>query len=195
MFLVGDAPPHMDYAQDAKYPDVVRMAHDHPGIIVNAVQACKARDTARVWRDIAQRSDGRYLSIPQDGGQIPFHWRRRGTRRSSNCKSRINGAVIPYGPRAQRSSVEQKTRQITSASPSVASEVADISNKCGAASGAAPPSPSVADLVGDVTAGHQKLDSVKDEDLPDTLRTMKPEQRQATIDKNMAENTEPSTSA
>ena len=28
MFLVGDAPPHMDYAQDTKYPDVIRMAHD-----------------------------------------------------------------------------------------------------------------------------------------------------------------------
>ena len=26
MFLVGDAPPHMDYTQDTKYPEVVRMA-------------------------------------------------------------------------------------------------------------------------------------------------------------------------
>ena len=31
------------------------------------------------------------------------------------------------------------------------------------------------DLVTDVTSGAQKLDSVKDEDLPDTLRAMKPE--------------------
>src|SRR5882757_7488920 len=44
LFLVGDAPPHMDYAQDTKYPEVVRMAHDR-GIIVNAVQAGTARDT------------------------------------------------------------------------------------------------------------------------------------------------------
>src|SRR5437016_4201381 len=28
MFLVGDAPPHMDYAQDVKYPEVLRMARD-----------------------------------------------------------------------------------------------------------------------------------------------------------------------
>src|SRR5262249_23205436 len=26
MFLVGDAPPHMDYAQDMKYPEVMRLA-------------------------------------------------------------------------------------------------------------------------------------------------------------------------
>ena len=69
LFLVGDAPPHMDYAQDTKYPDVIRMAHDR-GIVVNAVQAGGARDTERVWRDIAQRGDGRYIPIPQDGGQV-----------------------------------------------------------------------------------------------------------------------------
>jgi Mg-chelatase subunit ChlD len=69
MFLVGDAPPHMDYKQDTKYPDVVRMARER-GIVVNAVQAGGARDTERVWREIAQRGDGRFIPIPQDGGQI-----------------------------------------------------------------------------------------------------------------------------
>ena len=53
MFLVGDAPPHMDYAQDIKYPEVMRMARERD-IIVNAVQAGGARDTERVWREIAQ---------------------------------------------------------------------------------------------------------------------------------------------
>src|SRR5262249_44491844 len=53
MFLVGDAPPHMDYAQDTKYPEVLRMARDRD-ITVNAVQAGSARDTERVWREIAQ---------------------------------------------------------------------------------------------------------------------------------------------
>src|SRR4051812_9774053 len=38
VFLVGDAPPHMDYAQDTKYPDVVRIARER-GIVINAVQA------------------------------------------------------------------------------------------------------------------------------------------------------------
>jgi hypothetical protein len=58
-------------------------------------------------------------------------------------------------------------------------------NKSGASSGAAVTGRG--DLVTDVTSGQQKLDSVKDEDLPDTLRAMKPEQRQAAIDKNLTE--------
>src|SRR5262245_23040375 len=51
VFLVGDAPPHMDYAQDMKYPEVMRHARSR-GITVNAVQAGTARDTERYWREI-----------------------------------------------------------------------------------------------------------------------------------------------
>ena len=116
MFLVGDAPPHMDYAQDTKYPEVMRMAHDR-GITVNAVQAGGARDTERVWREIAQRGDGRYIPIPQDGGQIVIIETPWDTE-IIELQGRINGTVIPYGPRAQRSSVEQKTRQVAAAAPS-----------------------------------------------------------------------------
>jgi hypothetical protein len=183
MFLVGDAPPHMDYKQDTKYPDVIRTARDR-GIVVNAVQAGGARDTERVWREIAQRGDGRYIPIPQDGGQIlviETPW----DIEIIELQGRINGTVIPYGPRALRSSVEQKTAQITAAPRSVASEMAGYLSKSGGRSGAAVTGRG--DLVGDVTSGRQKLDGVKDEDLPDNLRALKPVQRQAEIDKNAAE--------
>ena len=129
MFLVGDAPPHMDYKQDTKYPEVIRMARDR-GIVVNAVQAGGARDTERVWREIAQRGDGRYIPIPQDGGQIlviETPW----DIEIIELQGRINGTVIPYGPRAQRSSVEQKTAQAAAAPRSVASEMAGYLSKSG----------------------------------------------------------------
>ena len=67
MFLVGDAPPHMDYAQDVKSPEVMKIARERD-IIVNAVQAGGTRDTERVWREMAQMGRGRYIPIPQDGG-------------------------------------------------------------------------------------------------------------------------------
>ena len=69
VFLVGDAPPHMDYAQDTKYPITLSVAKQKD-IIVNAVLAGDARDTERVWRDIAQNGNGRFIPIPQDGGQV-----------------------------------------------------------------------------------------------------------------------------
>jgi hypothetical protein len=184
MFLVGDAPPHMDYAQDKKYPEVIRMANDR-GITVNAVQAGGARDTERVWREIAQRGNGRYIPIPQDGGHLVIIETPWDTE-IIELQGRINGTVIPYGPRAQRSSVEQKTKQITAAPAPVATEMAGYLSKRGAAQyGEAVTGRG--DLVADVSAGRPKLDAVKDEDLPDTLRAMKPAERQAAIDKNLAE--------
>jgi hypothetical protein len=183
LFLVGDAPPHMDYAQDTKYPDVIRMARDR-GIVVNAVQAGAARDTERVWREIAQRGDGRYIPIPQDGGQILVIETPWDTE-IIELQGRINGTVIPYGPRSQRASIAQKTAQVAAAPRSAASEMASYLSKSGSSSGAAVTGRG--DLVTDVTTGLQKLDSVKDEDLPDTLRALKPAERQAAIDKSMAE--------
>jgi hypothetical protein len=113
LFLVGDAPPHMDYAQDTKYPEVLRMARDR-GILVNAVQAGGARDTERVWRTIAQMGHGRYIPIPQDGGHLvvietPYD------HEIIELQDEINGTVIPYGPRRQRSDVEHKTKQAVAA--------------------------------------------------------------------------------
>ena len=183
MFLVGDAPPHMDYKQDTKYSDVVRMARER-GIVVNAVQAGGARDTERVWREIAQRGDGRYIPIPQDGGQILVIETPWDTE-IIELQGRINGTVIPYGPRAQRSSVMEKTGQLAAAPRPVASEMAGYLSKSASRTGEAVTGRG--DLVADVAAGRQKLDSVKDEDLPDTIRALKPEQRQAAVDKNSAE--------
>src|SRR4029079_15111057 len=96
---------------------------------------------------------------------------------------RINGTVIPYGPRAQRDSVHQKTSQLAAAPRSAASAMAGYLNKSGARAGAA--MTGSGDLVGDIAAGRQRLDGVKDEDLPDNLRALKPAQRQVEVDKNM----------
>jgi hypothetical protein len=183
LFLVGDAPPHMDYAQDTKYPEVIRMAADR-GITVNAVQAGGARDTERVWREIAQRGNGRYIPIPQDGGHIVVIETPWDTE-IIELQGRINGTVIPYGPRAQRSSIQQKVEQYASAPAPVASEMAGYLNKTGSRASAAVTGRG--DLVADVVSGQQKLGSVKDEDLPDNLRAMKPAERQAVIDKTLAE--------
>ena len=111
VFLVGDAPPHMDYGQDTKYPVTLSVAKQKD-IIVNAVLAGDARDTERVWRDIAQNGNGRFIPIPQDGGQVviietPYD------EDIIILQREINGTVIPYGPRAMQKRTEDKTRQLS----------------------------------------------------------------------------------
>ncbi len=183
MFLVGDAPPHMNYAQDTKYPEVLRTARER-GILVNAVQAGGARDTERAWRTIAQMGHGRYISIPQNGGRLvvietPYD------SEIIELQNNINGTVIPYGPRERRGDVEQKTRQAAAAPRAVAAEMAGyLSRNAAKSAGAA--ITGAGDLIADVKAGRQKLAEVKNEHLPDLLRGMAAGERQAFIDKQSA---------
>jgi hypothetical protein len=185
VFLVGDAPPHMDYAQDVKYPDVLRIARERD-IIVNGVQAGEARDTMRVWREIAQMGNGQYIPIPQDGGKIvvietPFDVE------IIELQERLNGTVLPYGPRYKKSSVEQKTRQAATAPAPMAADMAGYLNKRGRGAVHAEAITGDGDLVADVAAGRQQLGSVKEDELPDSIRALKPEERQAAITRQMTE--------
>lgn len=183
VFLVGDAPPHMDYAQDMKYPQVLALAKQKD-ILVNAVQAGGARDTERMWREIAQLGNGRYIPIPQDGGQIVIIETPYDTE-IIELQGRINGTVIPYGPKSRRSQVEEKTNQVAAAPRAAASEMASYLNKSGRKAGFAITGDG--DLVADIAAGRQKLSSVKDDELPDSLSKLAPAQRQDAVDKSMSE--------
>jgi len=184
VFLVGDAPPHMDYAQDVKYPTTLAVAKQKD-IIVNAVLAGDARDTERVWRDIAQNGGGRFIPIPQDGGQVviietPYD------EDIIILQKEINGTVIPYGPGAFQKRTEDKTRQLArfaAAAPAAASDMASYLNKRARLSSEAITGDG--DLVSDVASGKQKLAGVKDDELPDNLRALKPEQRAAELEKQM----------
>jgi hypothetical protein len=185
VFLVGDAPPHMNYEQDTKYPVTLKVAKQKD-IIVNAVLAGNARDTERVWRDIAQNGNGRFIPIPQDGGQVviietPYD------EDIIILQNEINGTVIPYGPRALQRRTEEKTKQLSqvaAAAPAQASEMASYLNKRAKVNSEAVTGDG--DLVADVSAGRTSFSAIKDDDLPANLRAMKPEERTAEINKQMA---------
>lgn len=181
VFLVGDAPPHMDYAQDTKYPTTLAVARQKD-IIVNAVQAGSAEDTMRVWHEIAEGGRGRYIPIPQDGGQVVIIQ----TPYDDDIiilQKEINGTVIPYGPAPLQKRTENKMRQLSevaAAAPAAASDMASYLNKRAPASAEAVTGGG--DLVGDVASGRQKLGDVKDADLPQTFRALSAEQRAARLD-------------
>jgi hypothetical protein len=184
VFLVGDAPPHMDYAQDTKYPQTLKVAQQKD-ILVNAVLAGQARDTERVWREVAQRGAGRFIPIPQDGGEVviietPYD------EEIIILQERIGRTVLPYGPARRRA--EDKVKQVTSvaaAAPSSASDMASFINKRAKQSGEAVTGDG--DLVSDIKSGRKTLEQIADSELPDDLRKLPAPQRQAQIDTQMSE--------
>ncbi|WP_295413715.1 vWA domain-containing protein [uncultured Thiodictyon sp.] len=69
VFLVGDAPPHMDYANDVPYRQSLAEA-GRRGIRVNAIQCGAQADTRGEWQRIAQLGNGAYLQVGQAGSAV-----------------------------------------------------------------------------------------------------------------------------
>jgi Mg-chelatase subunit ChlD len=69
VFLVGDAPPHMDYQGDKQYPEIVAAAAAK-GIVVNTIQCGSMTETVAPWQRIAALGHGRYFTVEQAGGAV-----------------------------------------------------------------------------------------------------------------------------
>ena len=70
IFLVGDAPPHMDY-NEVQYPEIVASALDK-GIVVNTIQCGDMPVTVAPWTQIASLGKGAFFQVEQAGGAVAF---------------------------------------------------------------------------------------------------------------------------
>jgi Mg-chelatase subunit ChlD len=67
VFLVGDAPPHVDYQDGHDYARYAKAARAR-GIAVETIQCGGDPVTARFWQEIAGLGDGHYARIDSQGG-------------------------------------------------------------------------------------------------------------------------------
>ena len=76
-------------------------------------------------------------------------------------------------------------RRLAAAAPAQASDMASYLNKRALTTSEAVTGGG--DLVSDVATGRRKLGSIKDDELPDSLRVLPPEQRAAELDRQMTQ--------
>jgi Mg-chelatase subunit ChlD len=179
MFLVGDAPPHMDYQDDVRYPVTLAAARQR-GIFVNAVQCGSGSDTARAWQQIAQLGQGEYLQVEQGGGGVaiatPFD------EKLATLSAQLDDTRLYYGSDVEKQRQQRKleaTEKLHAAS-SVTSRARRATFNA-SASGAAN---LIGDgeLVEDVVSGRVDLSSIEREALPASLQAMSPRERRALIE-------------
>jgi Mg-chelatase subunit ChlD len=105
VFLVGDAPPHMDYQDDVKYPQIVAAAAAK-GIVVNTIQCGGLIDTVAPWQHIAALGHGRYFTVEQAGSAVaiatPFD------TRIATLAAELDGTRLYYGSADERAAMESK---------------------------------------------------------------------------------------
>ena len=71
IFLVGDAPPKMNYPDDVKYVRSCARAVQND-IIINTVQCGNMSEMATIWRDIAQLGRGETFQVAQSGSAVRY---------------------------------------------------------------------------------------------------------------------------
>jgi len=181
VFLVGDAPPHMDYDNDIQYPQTARMANNRD-IIINTIQAGRDSETSRIWRTIAKLGQGDYVAIPQDGGMqvinSPYD------QDIEVLQQRISNSTMGYGNAETRKKFRSKRDTVLGASSSVASDMAEYRLKAGKSNQVIT---GVNELIEDYEDGKIKLEEIAVDDLPNELKDLSVEKRQAKVETLVAE--------
>ncbi len=184
IYLVGDAPPHMDYDDDITYRESCKMAAGR-GIFVNTIQCGNMAETGTVWKEIAQMAEGQYAQIEQSGGAIvqesPFD-------KEIAEKSKLMDATRLYYGDAKAAQLQQaklhKGMEIygCASAVSVAQRAAFNCSSSGMSNFAG-----FQELVTDFSAGKIQLAKIEKQDLPEAVREMSAEEMEAHL---KAKNTE-----
>jgi Mg-chelatase subunit ChlD len=170
VFLVGDAPPHMDYQDDVKYQATCQAAVKKD-LIVNTVQCGSIDGTTPVWKEIAGLAEGSYVAIGQTGDMrvvsTPMD------DELSRLNREIGTTIVAYGSERERGAVMAK-QAVAEAAPAAAAadRLAYNATTAKVVQGGG-------DLVDDLNEGRAKLSDLRKDELPAELRDKTPEQRKA----------------
>ncbi|MFN8389614.1 MAG: vWA domain-containing protein [Bdellovibrionota bacterium] len=183
IFLVGDAPPHMDYQDDRKYESVAADANKK-GIVLNAIQCGSMASTTPFWQKIALLGEGKYFQVAQDGHAVlaatPYD------SDLAKLSSDLDDTRLPYGSAREQSGQKGKfalSKKIAAAAPTsaVAQRTALSASDGGAANFLGEK-----ELVNDVAEGKADLRTLKSEELPEELKNL-PLEKQSEIVQTKAE--------
>lgn len=164
IFLVGDAPPHDDY-KDGWDSATWAKAAIAKGIVVNTIRCGNQADTEVSFRGLAKLADGSFDSIGQTGGMVavatPFD------AELAKLNNEVADTTIYGGAARGREEGERFKAETKALAPSASADRLSYRTNSGlGASGGA----SAAAV--DLTAAPEKVNAMKDEELPANLKGM-----------------------
>ena len=178
IFLVGDAPPHMDYPNGPKYPDLCREAAKKD-LIINTIQCGEMAETKPIWQEIAKLSEGSYVGISQSGNVAVISTPM--DKELSRLNERIGTTLIPYGDSKLQAEVHAKYAMAASAPVAAMADRLSYNSKTGkAVQGRG----ELVDALNDKTL---KLDEIDQKQLPTELQKLDRSELQKRIAKTRDE--------
>lgn len=170
IFLVGDAPPHMDY-NETRYPEIIATAREK-GIVINTIQCGELASTIDPWTTIASLGGGNFFQVEQSGGAVavetPFD------TEIATLSARLDKTRLYYGSADEMEKAEEKMAAAAdiAAKASVASRARrGVFN---AAAGGRENLLGDQELVAAVVSGEVSLEELDKDVLPEVLKPMAP---------------------
>ncbi len=183
VFLVGDAPPHMDYQDDMKYPVALARAKQR-GIVVNTIQCGSDGETTAPWRNIAALGAGDFLHVEQSGSAVaistPFD------DKLARLSAALDETRLYYGNAMEQAATRAKTAATSKmeekASPAIKARRATFNaSESGAANLLGDK-----ELVSEVASGRVRLEDIRKDELPRQLQAMAPTAQASFLKDNAA---------
>jgi Mg-chelatase subunit ChlD len=178
IFLVGDAPPHMDYPNSAKYPDLCREAMKKD-LIINTIQCGEMAETKPIWQEIAKLSEGSYVGISQSGNVAVISTPM--DKELSRLNERIGATLIAYGDSKLQAEVHAKYAAAKSAPVSAMVDRLSYNSKTGKAMQGR------GELVDALNDNTLKLEEIDQKQLPPELQKLDRSELEKRIAKNRDE--------
>ncbi len=175
VFLVGDAPPHMDYQNDISFKTSCSIAAQK-GIIINTIQCGNLNDTEPIWRKIAQITEGEFFQVAQSGSAVLY--KTPYDKEIAHLSQDLDTTRIYFGDVDEKNESkmrEQAAKDIYSkAKPSAIARrsifnagKAGLKNFLGSN-----------ELVDSIENKKITLDEIKDEELPENMKKMSTKDRE-----------------
>jgi len=176
VFLVGDAPPHMDYQSDIPYAKSCELAVGRD-IIINTIQCGTVPQTTPIWREIAQMGKGQFFRVAQSGDAVLYDTPY--DKEIASLSRELDATRLYYGAPEELEKIEERKKKADTiydvAAPSAVAkraifnaQEAGVKNFLG-----------TQELIHGLETGVVGLDDLKEEELPSELHDMtKPELRE-----------------
>jgi Mg-chelatase subunit ChlD len=193
IYLVGDAPPHMDYGNDVPFAVTCKAASKR-GIIINTIQCGTIAMTTPFWREIAQLTQGRFVQIAQDGGvqtvSTPYD------KRLAEINVQLAQSAVVYGDAPTQAAAQSKACAAAMPMPAAACPPGASSSTFSSTFSVAQPAAAMCaaadragycaktgkvgawDLIDSIKEGRVKLEDLKTDQLPPEMQKMTLAQRQ-----------------
>lgn len=180
IFLVGDAPPHMDY-NAPKYPEICQAAMKKD-LIINTVQCGSMAETIPIWKAIAQLGEGSYVAIAQSGGMVAIATPMDAELAELNRQ--LGKTIVAYGSDTARRSLTAKQMAAEAAPAAVSADRLTFNARYGVAV------QGEGELLDSLASGKLTLSDVKKDQLPTDWQKLSEAELAAKIAKQQAERRE-----